>query len=255
MLILDVMLGGNHYILINLYNANTETERCKTFNELQSFLIFFDINQNKRIIFAGDFNISFSSKLEARAGKPILKRKSITKIVHIKETLDICDIWRIRNLKPQNFTLRHNNSTGFIERRLDYIFISNCLQKFVNYTDVLPAISTDHSPVLISLSNDDSDNNGRGLWKYNSSSVYDEFYVEDMKKLITKINTSDEFLEDIQVKSEFLKYEIQKFTIDYSKTAAKIRKQHKIDLEQKLKNLENNLTSEENRELYNYYKD
>ena len=108
---------------------------------------------------------------------------------------------------------------------------------------------------MISLSNDDSDNSGRGLWKYNSSSVYDEFYVEDMKKLITKINTSDEFLEDIQVKSEFLKYEIQKFTIDYSKTAAKIRKQHKIDLEQKLKNLENNLTSEENRQLYNYYKD
>ena len=54
---------------------------------------------------------------------------------------------------------------------------------------------------------------------------------------------------------EFLKYEIRKFTNYYSKTAAKIRKQHKIDLEQKLKNLENNLTSEENRQLYNYYKD
>ena len=42
------------------------------------------------------------------------------------------------------------------------------------------------------------------------------------------------------MKWEFLKYDIQKLTIDYSKTAAKIRKQHKIDLE-KLKNLENNL--------------
>ena len=91
--------------------------------------------------------------------------------------------------------------------------------------------------ILISLSNDDSDNNGRGPWKYNSSLVYDEFYVENMKKLITKINTSNEFLEDVQMKLEFLKYEIRKFTIDYSKTAAKIRKQHKIDLEQKLKNL------------------
>ena len=50
------------------------------------------------------------------------------------------------------------------------------------------------------------------------------------------------------------KYESWKFTIDYSKTAAKIRKQHKIDLEQKLKNLENNWTSEENRKLYNHYK-
>ena len=56
------------------------------------------------------------------------------------------------------------------------------------------------------------------------------------------------------MKWEFLKYEIRKFTTDYSKTAAKITKQHKIDLEHKLKNLENNLISEENRKLYNHYK-
>ena len=55
-LILDVTLDADQYILINLYNANTETEQCKIFNELQSLLKFFDINQNKRIIFAGDFN-------------------------------------------------------------------------------------------------------------------------------------------------------------------------------------------------------
>ena len=85
------MLDGDHYILINLYNANTETQQCKIFNELQSLLNFFDINQNKRIIFVGDFNIFFSSKLEARGGKPILKRKSITKLVHIKESLDISE--------------------------------------------------------------------------------------------------------------------------------------------------------------------
>ena len=41
--------------------------------------------------------------------------------------------------------------------------------------------------------------------------------------------------------------------IDYSKTAAKKRKQEKIDLEQKLKDLANNLTSEENSKLYNHY--
>ena len=100
--------------------------------------------------------------------------------------------------------------------------------------------------ILISLSKDDSDNNSRGPRKYNSSLVYDEFYVENMEKLITKINTSNEFLEDAQMKWGFLKYEIRKFTFDYSKTTGKIRKQHKIDLEHKLKNLENenNLNSE-----------
>ena len=137
-LILDVMLDRDQYILINLYNANTETEQCKSSNELQSLQNFFDINQNKRIIFASDFNIFLSEKLEAMCGKPILKGKSIIKLVHIKKSLDICDIWRIRNPKRQNFTFRQNHSTGFAERQLDYIFVSNCLQEFVNYTDVFP---------------------------------------------------------------------------------------------------------------------
>ena len=51
-------------------------------------------------------------------------------------------------------------------------------------------LSTDHSPVLILLSNDNSDNNGPSPSKFNSSAVYDEVYVENMKKIITKINTS-----------------------------------------------------------------
>ena len=255
MLILDVMLDRGQYILIKLYNADTETEKCKIFNELQSLSKFFDINQNKIIIFAGDFNIFFVSKLETRGSKSLPQKKSIIKVVDTKESLDICDIWRIRNSTRQNFTFRQNHFIGFIECRLNYIFISNCLQDFFSYTDVLPAISTDHSPELILLSNDNSDNNGRGFfWKYNISLVYDEVYFENMKKLITKINTSNEFLEDVQMKWKFLKYKIQKLTIDYSKTAAKIRKQQKIDLEQKLKNLENNLTSEQNRKLYNHYK-
>ena len=36
-----------------------------------------------------------------------------------------------------------------------------------------------------------------------------------MKKLITKINTSNRFFEDAQTKLEFLKYEIRKFTTEY----------------------------------------
>ena len=105
-LILDGTLDTDPYILINLYNANTETEQCNIFDELQTLLKLFDINQNKRIILAGDFNILFTSKLEARGGKPVSKRKSIIKLVDIEESLDICDIWRIRNPKHQNLTFR-----------------------------------------------------------------------------------------------------------------------------------------------------
>ena len=224
MLIFDGMLDRGQYVLINLYNANTEMEQCKIFNELKSLLNFFDINQNKRITFASDFNFFFVAKLEARGGKPFSKIKFIIKLFYIKESLDICDIWRVTNPKHQNFTFRQNHSIGFIELyRLDYIFISRELQQFVNNTDILPAISTDHSPVLSSLSNDNSDNNGSGLWKCNSSLVYDEFYVKNMKKLITKINMSNEFLEDAQMEWEFLIYKVRKFRKIYFEPCKKAR--------------------------------
>ena len=86
-----------------------------------------DISQNKRIIFAGNFNIFFNWKLQAKGGKPLLKINSVVTFVEIKEVLDICDIWRIRNINTQNFTFIQSHSTGFIKHGLDYIFISNCL--------------------------------------------------------------------------------------------------------------------------------
>ena len=212
-LILDIILDADQYTL-NLYNANTETEHVKILEELQSLLKNLDISQNKRIIFAGDFNIFFNSKLEGKCGKPLLKRKPIAKLVEIKESLDICDMWRIRNPNTQTFTFRQNHSTGFIERRLDYIFISNCLQEFVINTDILLVLSTDHSPLLISHFSDKSDKNGNEFWKFDNSLVYHEVYVEKMKKIMTKINNSSESMESAQTKWEFSKCEILKFTID-----------------------------------------
>ena len=71
-------------------------------------------------------------------------------------------------------------------------FILNHLQDFVNSTDILPALSTDHSLLLISILNDKSDKNGNGFGKFNNDLVYGAVYVENMKKIITKINNSNE---------------------------------------------------------------
>ena len=89
-----------------------------------------------------------------------------------------------------------------MERRLDYIFISNCLQEF-------------------DLSNDESDKNGNGFSKFNSSLAYDASMLRRWKKIITKINNSKEFIENAQTKWKFSKYEIKQFTTDYSKAVAK----------------------------------
>ena len=54
-------------------------------------------------------------------------------------------------------------------------------------------------------------------------------------------------MENAHTKWEFLKFEIRKFTIDYSKTIASKGKKKRSNLELKLRNPENNLNCEVNR--------
>ena len=44
----------------------------------------------------------------------------------------------------KHFTFRKNHFSGFIQRRLHCIFISNSLQESVPNVDVLPSFCSDH---------------------------------------------------------------------------------------------------------------
>ena len=54
-------------------------------------------------------------------------------------------------------------SSGFIQRRLHYIFISNTLQELVTTAEILASISTDHCPVILSPSNKNDCLRGKGF--------------------------------------------------------------------------------------------
>ena len=103
-LILDVSVNDSEYILINLYNANTEKEQINVLGNMFVLLEKFDINPNKQIIMAGDFNLFFNSKLDAQGKYPTIKRKSLAKLIKLKESYDLCDIWRVSNTKSRQFT-------------------------------------------------------------------------------------------------------------------------------------------------------
>ena len=69
----------------------------------------------------------------------MLKEKPVARMVELKEKYDLCEIWRIRNLLEKSFTFRQNHSPGILNRRLDYVFISNKLQQFSYKAIILPA--------------------------------------------------------------------------------------------------------------------
>ena len=126
-LILDVSANDSEYIMINLYNVNTEKEQIDVLSSLFELLEEFDTNPTKQLVMAGDFNLFFESKSDTQGGNPTLNKKSLAKIIEFKKTYDSCDIWSVRNTKSKRFTFTQKHSSGFIERRLDNILISNTL--------------------------------------------------------------------------------------------------------------------------------
>ena len=85
-LILNVSINDSEYILINLYNANTENEQIHVLCSLSKLLEGFDISLTKQLVMVGDFNLFFNSKLEAQGGNPTIKKKSLAKLIKLKET-------------------------------------------------------------------------------------------------------------------------------------------------------------------------
>ena len=61
-LVLQVKIDDEIYLLVNLYNSNTEPEQLETLHELETILLKFNANEYNHIIFSGDFNI-FSTLL------------------------------------------------------------------------------------------------------------------------------------------------------------------------------------------------
>ena len=76
-----VSINDSKYILINLYNVNTDKEQIDVLRDLFALLKKFDIGSNKHLIMTGDFNLFFNSKLNAACGNPTLKRKYFAKLI------------------------------------------------------------------------------------------------------------------------------------------------------------------------------
>ena len=92
-LILEIELDDQSFTLINLYNPNTESEQLEVLEKLENMLSTSNPTQVSQIIFAGDFNLFFNSKLESDRGNPVYKSCSVAKLIELKEKYTLTDIW------------------------------------------------------------------------------------------------------------------------------------------------------------------
>ena len=110
---------------------------------------------------------------------------------YLKESLRLCDIWRIWNSKSKTFTPKHllfGNaiSLEFLQRRLDYLFVSSNIQEPAKNARILNALSINHFLLLCSFLNLSNISSSHGLWKFNHSLIWNTNFVDEMKILYSK---------------------------------------------------------------------
>ena len=203
---------------------------------------------------AADFKLLSDSKLEAQGANPTMKKKSLARLTELKESCDLCDIWRVRNLESKQITFTVQLSSGFIQQRLDYIFISVTLQELVTTAEILTSILTNHSPVIYSLSKENDYLRSKGFWKFKSSLTKDQNHITEIKKPIHSFCTTNESLYNRQLKWEFIKYAVPKLITNCKKPVAKEKRQQRLNLENQLKTLEKCLDKYDNLSKYNAVK-
>ena len=158
--------------MINLYNPNNEKEKAEDLNTLLTMMKTTDIDENWNLLLAGNFNAFSNENLEFCGENRPFKQKFVAKMTEIIETFNLFDICRIRNPKRKKFSFRQRRCSAFIQRRLDYIFISNVLQESILNKKVLPAFLSGHSPVLILYNEMKNKPDGPDFWKFSSSLSY-----------------------------------------------------------------------------------
>ena len=101
--------------------------------------------------------------------------------------------------------------------------MSNVLQEQVKKCDILASSATDHSLILFSLNQMGEFSHRKDLCKFNTSFLLNKEYTEMIKEhiLLTIKMLANDDLRDEEVSWEYLKYEIQKFNICFSKHLAK----------------------------------
>ena len=108
-LLVEPTIDDTVFVLINIYNANTKLEQLETLQDIVSFLGKVKGIQDKNIVLRGDFYVIFDISLESLGGNPSFKKKSLAKLVEIKENLIYeTQVRRIRNTKIKRLLFDNN---------------------------------------------------------------------------------------------------------------------------------------------------
>jgi len=175
--VLDVVINNKGYLIGNYYGANFDCPE-----HLEEYLNLLIPNSGQEIISAGDYNFVMNVSLDKRGGRPRTHEKSRKLMTEWCQSMDVMDIWRIKNPNIFDYTWR-SRFRPYVYCRLDFYIISSSLCNFVDQCTIKTSYMSDHRLVSLEIINSEL-SRGPGFWKFNNSLLSDKDYTQLITKTI-----------------------------------------------------------------------
>ena len=210
-----ITVKSSKICFVNVYVPNSDDVEFFTnlINRLQ-------LIEADHAIVGGDFNKVLNAKLDKKGGVQA-STKSAKLLNTFLENDDWVDVWR--SMYPETFQFTWHQKKLNIMSRLDYFLTHISTFGIVRECSILPAILSDHCPVLLTLELNNQIR-GPGYWKLDTKHLSNPEFVEEVNKIIDFANFRYDNLNPLN-KWEMIKHDIHQFTIAFSHSRATLRKQ------------------------------
>ena len=219
-LLLDTIIDGEKLTILNVYapTKNYQNNQLRLLDNIQDLLMPF---LGGNIILAGDFNTYLNPLLDKQGGTTEDKSEFSKRLDGLLDEFDLVDIWRIRNPQLKRYSWRSHTRSGFVQSRLDYSFVSVCLQHVISAASIKPGIRSDHSIVQIIYQLKGTSPRGKGFWKFNVSLLRDRDYINKLKEVLNVSKTNYKSMNNKGLKWDLIKCDLRGATLSYSSFKAK----------------------------------
>jgi len=191
MVVIDVCVKGLKLRLISIYAPVNNTERKSFFLSIQPYLV-----TNRIVILAGDFNCVENIYLDKSGGCQQSGDQSADILAKYKNDYNLIDAFRCLYPSARDFTWF--SSSCDVKERLDRIYVSKSITKFLQSVNHDKYLLSDHATVTLALADDAFQNGhtfGEGYWKCNTSVLYKpDFlpsFIELWNNLLLEITNFD----------------------------------------------------------------
>lgn len=264
-LIVDISVQSKRFTLAVIYGPNVDSPQFfkALFEEIDSI-------GNESLIMCGDFNLVLEPDLDYHNYRHINNRKARQLVLDEIEIRNLKDSFRILSPLQRRYTWRRTNPLQ--QARLDFFLVTDDIHQQVNKCKIGISYRSDHSMVTLEI---DFFNikKGKSLWKHNNALLKDIDYINTINEKIKEIkqqyalpvynheNISDvpddeiQFVIDDQLFLETLLMELRGKSISFASFRKKQTDKHEQELIKRIKNIEENLTENNQDELNNLRSD